>query len=133
MSLDVVDKLLNSLVEIDEEHTICLHGGEPLLIGKKWFAQFIKMIDRHEISQSKSLRLGVQTNGLLIDERWVELFVKGNVDISLSVDGPPEVHDKHPAGLVKIHVMPVLNPDLNPNLNPLPALRIGMKMKIRIK
>jgi len=35
----------------------------------------------------------IQTNGTLIDRRWCDLFRKYNVDIGLSLDGPPDVHD----------------------------------------
>ncbi len=95
MDISIVEKLLSGLHDIPQNfHTFCLHGGEPLLIGKKWFSSFIKLIsDFNATSRGVTVSIAVQTNGLLIDQEWIELFKSGSIGVSVSIDGPEIVHD----------------------------------------
>lgn len=74
--------------------SIGFHGGEPLLINKKEFIwiceEFIK-----EISPLCNLILNIQTNAILIDEEWISIFKKYNIDLGISIDGPKEYNDEH--------------------------------------
>lgn len=72
--------------------TVELHGGEPLLVGKKKF-EFIAatLSSIHGVV----VKLCLQTNGLLLDQEWIELFSKYGVSFSISLDGPPAIADKH--------------------------------------
>jgi uncharacterized protein len=70
-----------------------LHGGEPLLIGKKAFEEIL--INLREGCSSTRLLFHLQTNGLLLDGEWLELFDRFNVTFGLSLDGPPELADRH--------------------------------------
>jgi uncharacterized protein len=58
-----------------------LHGGEPLLLGKRKVEQLFKII------MAKCGQNGIQTNGLLIDNEWIDMFVKYNVNVGVSLDG----------------------------------------------
>jgi len=46
-------------------------------------------------SPSTSVEVGIQTNGVLLDEEAAEILSSAEVGISLSLDGPPVVHDRH--------------------------------------
>lgn len=72
--------------------TIALHGGEPLMMGKKRLIEACEIL-RREIEPHAELVLGVQTNGVLLDEEWIELLTSVDVGISVSLDGPKAVHD----------------------------------------
>jgi uncharacterized protein len=43
----------------------------------------------------KELTLSIQTNGVLIDKEWIEIFKQFDLNVGISVDGPPEYHDKY--------------------------------------
>jgi len=58
-----------------------LHGGEPLILGTKNVEQLLKVI------YDKYQRTSIQTNGLLIDERYIELFTKYKTSVGISLDG----------------------------------------------
>ena len=70
--------------------TIAYHGGEPLLVGKMRFEEFCS--SAREIL-GPNATLAVQSNGLLIDDEWINLFSKYGVVVGLSIDGPPSLHD----------------------------------------
>jgi uncharacterized protein len=79
--------------------TITLHGGEPLLVGKARFRRYVEAI-RGELSDYH-VRLGLQTNAVLLDRDWLDLFDRYAVHFSISLDGPPATNDKFritPAG-----------------------------------
>lgn len=69
------------------------HGGEPTLLPKKRFDRLCTIL-RESLDDVTKLHLGMQTNGTLIDEEWVELFAKHRVMVGVSIDGPKEVHDR---------------------------------------
>src|SRR5262249_11823255 len=37
--------------------------------------------------------IGLQTNGTLLDDGWLDYFATSNIAFSISLDGPPLVHD----------------------------------------
>jgi len=69
------------------------HGGEPLLVGKPRMQRIIDLLRAG--SPRVELRMILQTNGLLLDEEWVELFDHNHVSFGISLDGPPEVGDRY--------------------------------------
>lgn len=72
------------------ETTLIFHGGEPLLVGKRRFELLCRRA--YEVLGS-SARLTIQTNGTLIDDEWAEIFVRHEVHVGVSIDGPQEIHD----------------------------------------
>jgi uncharacterized protein len=96
MSIDVFEKILQRIKEHSSIHdfsnvSISLHGGEPLLVGHDLFTQYQEKIK--EILPNHDLSVGIQTNGVLIDEEYVKIFEKYDVSIGVSLDGPPKVND----------------------------------------
>lgn len=71
---------------------VVFFGGEPLI----QFPRLCEIVDRlREATQAEGLRVTfkMSTNGLLASEEVVEALRQREVFVSLSVDGPPEVHD----------------------------------------
>jgi len=68
-----------------------IHGGEPLLLGPKRFRAILDIL----LKKCTSARLVflLQTNGLLLNEEWLELFARYGVRFGVSVDGAPERAD----------------------------------------
>ena len=69
------------------------HGGEPLLVGKRHMQRIIDTLRAH--CPSVELRMILQTNGVLLDEEWLELFDRNHISFGVSLDGPPELADRH--------------------------------------
>lgn len=74
------------------EFVVELHGGEPLLLGK---ARMRRLLD-NLIAGCAPIKLEflLQTNGLLLDVEWLELFDQYGVHFGIGIDGPPEIADK---------------------------------------
>jgi uncharacterized protein len=71
--------------------SVCLHGGEPLLLGKNKFRDLIGLI-RSQLGQHLG-SLSVQTNAVLIDRDWARLLRELQISVSVSLDGAPDVND----------------------------------------
>ena len=76
----------------DRPLSVVMHGGEPLLLGIDAMAQFLRGLRLH---LREDAGLHVQTNGVLLTTEFIDLFDRYDVGISISLDGPAAVHDKH--------------------------------------
>jgi uncharacterized protein len=97
---DAEDAFCKRLEEHIREHDlkeflIIFHGGEPLLFPKHRFVTFQKKLDAIEERTGCMLPRGVSTNAILIDEEWAKILKEYNINVSVSIDGPPEIHDKY--------------------------------------
>jgi len=73
-------------------------GGEPLLAGIDFFEKVVAYQQHYGLSAQR-VGNNLQTNGLLLNERWARFFRRYNFFIGVSLDGPEEVHNRyrHPA------------------------------------
>jgi uncharacterized protein len=74
--------------------SILFHGGEPLLFGKNRFEAFCGKLRDMEKSLGFELRLSITSNGVLIDAQWAQLLKAFRVAVTISIDGPEQVHDQ---------------------------------------
>jgi uncharacterized protein len=72
--------------------TIEFHGGEPLLQKKKDFIYACETFNR-VLRPFVKLNYMLQTNAMLIDEAWLDIFYQYNIGVGVSIDGPKEYHD----------------------------------------
>ena len=72
---------------------VVIHGGEPLLTGKEWMRRFVNTI-RHALPIGTECKFSLQTNGVLLDSEWIQLFVDHKITVGLSLDGPQHINDK---------------------------------------
>jgi uncharacterized protein len=72
--------------------TVVWHAGEPLTLGTGYYRNAFRTAERHRRSGT-AIAQNFQTNGVLIDEAWCELFREHNIHPGLSIDGPASYHD----------------------------------------
>lgn len=62
-----------------------LHGGEPLTAGRDHVADILREL----AAQPRVVRVSLQTNGVLLDEQWLDLFdsLCPGLQIGISLDG----------------------------------------------
>lgn len=98
MSDEVYDGLLRSIRRYCDDEpgrrmAITFHGGEPTLVGAD---RLVYLADRaREVLGPRLDSLQMQTNGTLIDDEWVAALWRAQVHASVSIDGPPDLHDRN--------------------------------------
>lgn len=95
MSEDTAYAIIDNVFSTPELETVHFgfQGGEPTLSGIEFFEKVFKYIDANKGKVQVSLFL--QTNGILIDEKWAKLFKDYKVLVGLSLDGPAKFHDNN--------------------------------------
>ncbi|WP_082159378.1 FxsB family cyclophane-forming radical SAM/SPASM peptide maturase [Micromonospora sp. HK10] len=99
MSRHVVDRTADRIAEHAERHglsaiELVLHGGEPLLAGADRLAYTVRRV-RAAVGPDVTVRVAIQTNGVRLDRRFLDLFRQLDVGVGVSVDGGRELHDRH--------------------------------------
>ncbi|WP_319802452.1 cyclophane-forming radical SAM/SPASM peptide maturase XyeB [Candidatus Symbiopectobacterium sp. NZEC135] len=99
ISHDVIENLRRFFERASQEYDIetvqvDFHGGEPLMMGKEKFENACKELVSENYNKTK-LNLACQTNAILIDDDWVDIFSKYNISVGISIDGPKHINDRH--------------------------------------
>lgn len=61
-----------------DEVEFCWHGGEPLLVGIDFYRLVIKEQERIATNQRVVFKNTIQTNGILLNDEWLQFFKKKN-------------------------------------------------------
>jgi uncharacterized protein len=72
---------------------VVIHGGEPLLVGTSYLDEWATAL-RESMDGVAEVVLRLQTNGVLLNSDWVELFHRHRIRIGVSLDGPKEQNDR---------------------------------------
>jgi uncharacterized protein len=73
---------------------VSLHGGEPLLAGAGVITDAVTAL-RRAMPFGTQLTINVQTNGVGLDEPFLDLFKRLGILVGVSVDGDRGGHDLH--------------------------------------
>jgi len=95
LSVKTIDVIVNRLFEQSQKQkegfAIVLHGGEPLLLGYERLSLFLEKL-RSKLS-SELYPISLQTNGVLLNSKLLDLFSKTVVSVSVSLDGEQATND----------------------------------------
>jgi uncharacterized protein len=96
MAEDLLELYIRQLLESHEAPnvTIAWQGGEPTLMGLDFFRRSIELVERYR-KPGQEIEHTIQTNGTKIDEAWCAFFREHRFLVGLSMDGPPDVHDRY--------------------------------------
>lgn len=95
MSLDTVRAVFTAVFASGWSHpwlTVIWHAGEPLVMPVAYYEAAFSLI-ASLTPPGIDVRHAIQTNGMLIDAAWCDLFRRWDVGIGVSIDGPREIHD----------------------------------------
>lgn len=72
------------------------HGGEPLLYSTETFFELLEQQRKLRCGLNRHIQIRncIQTNGILLTDQWIKLFLHFNIDVGVSLDFPPEYHNK---------------------------------------
>lgn len=97
ISTETVYNLLRNLSDyyVNEDNKLNVkfiwHGGEPLLLGRNFYEEVVRIIDHFPTLNVKNT---LQTNGTLLNQEWLAFFQRHKFRVGTSLDGPPELHNK---------------------------------------
>jgi len=93
---EVLEEYISQHIEASPDPVIQFswHGGEPTLLGLDYFCRIVEMQRRHR-PPGRRIANGIQTNGTLLDDDWCRFLAAEGFAVGLSLDGPPELHDRH--------------------------------------
>jgi len=68
-------------------------GGECTLMGLDFFRKTLDF-QRNFAKPGQRVANSIQTNATLLDDEWGRFFHESNILVGVSIDGPPEMHDR---------------------------------------
>lgn len=82
-------------IEDGTDLTFAFQGGEPTMAGIEWFQKFIAEVNSKVTLSNKkpNINYAIQTNGILIDEKWCEFLKENNFLVGLSLDCGAAFHN----------------------------------------
>lgn len=99
MSEETVSRLATRIREHAASHGVRdiflnFHGGEPLLVGPTRLNAYATTL-REIVGDNHILHMGVQTNGMLVDDAMCEVLARHDISVSISLDGGKLANDRH--------------------------------------
>ncbi len=88
------EALIRNALSCTQECVFAFQGGEPVLAGLDWFREFVRYVEM-EKTQRQKVYYTIQTNGMLIDEAWLDFLKENHFLVGLSLDGTEEIHNKY--------------------------------------
>ena len=93
MSMQVLETLVKDYMQLGFPVVgFAWQGGEPTLMGVDFFKSAVQLQKEYG-REGQQVSNTLQTNGLLLDERWCRFFHDNNFLLGISIDGPREFHD----------------------------------------
>ena len=92
IDLEIVKRLIAQSAALDEGTIVFIwHGGEPLLMGLRFFEAIVDLQNQFP----KQFINAVQTNGLSLNERYVNFFKTNSFKVAVSLDIPRDRHNQN--------------------------------------
>ncbi len=93
MSDEVLDKLVGSYVGLRfGASSFAWQGGEPTLMGLDFYKKVVEVQQKYG-ADGQVVTNALQTNGILLDEKWCRFLAEYKFLVGISCDGPKEYHD----------------------------------------
>src|SRR5437870_386632 len=93
MSDEVLEAYVKQQIEGQKgsEVLFAWQGGEPTLMGVEFYEKGVALQRRY--ADGRRVQNSLQTNGVLLDDRWGEFLRRENFLVGISIDGPQPLHD----------------------------------------
>jgi uncharacterized protein len=89
--IEAVRERIFRRLSADASPAVVWHAGEPTAAPIRWYEHaYARLADVSPPLAS----FAMQSNGIVIDQKWIDLLRRTNTNISLSIDGPQRFHDE---------------------------------------
>ncbi|HUW18861.1 MAG TPA: anaerobic sulfatase maturase [Sedimentisphaerales bacterium] len=93
MSDEVLEKLVRDYMKLGfPEAGFAWQGGEPTLMGLDFYERAVELQKQHG-SAGQVVSNALQTNAILLDDKWCRFLHNNKFLVGISIDGPKELHD----------------------------------------
>ena len=95
MSDEVLENFIRQYIQSQdgEEIIFSWQGGEPTLMGLEFFEKVVELQKKYQPKHQR-IENDLQTNGVLINDKWAAFLKAHNFLVGVSIDGPREIHDR---------------------------------------
>lgn len=97
-TLDTVLEAVLTSPYARDDFTVLWHAGEPLAVPRSFYDDATAAIEASRRRHGRSglhIAQGLQTNAILIDQAWCDCFLRNDIQVGISLDGPAFLHDAH--------------------------------------
>ena len=95
MTMDTLERLVDTYLFYSWPNSVfAFQGGEPTLAGLPFFRKLIEFQKQYG-RNGQTVSNSMQTNGMLLDQSWCDLFLSYNWLLGVSLDGPEPLHDQY--------------------------------------
>jgi uncharacterized protein len=95
MTIETLERLVDSYLFYSYPQSVfAFQGGEPTLAGLPFFQKLVELEKRYG-RDGQSVSNAIQTNGILLDKHWCDLFREYEWLVGVSLDGPEAVNDRY--------------------------------------
>lgn len=88
LEIESVFKFLNLAAKQYDNINVLIHGGEPTLCGIEYIRSIFNYEKELQKKYSVIFKNTIQTNGVLLNDEWINLFIENKVNVGISFDGP---------------------------------------------
>lgn len=88
LDIAVLDRFLDITLPHFKSLTIVWHGGEPTFVGSDYFERCIDLVENKRKQYGTIIDHAMQTNGTLLNQRFIDIIKKYNIGVGISYDGP---------------------------------------------
>ena len=93
MTHDTLERLVDTYLFYSYPNSVfAFQGGEPTLAGLPFFEKLVELQKQYG-RDGQNVSNSMQTNAVLIDRNWCDLFRSFNWLLGVSMDGPEDIHD----------------------------------------
>ncbi|MBI1899431.1 MAG: anaerobic sulfatase maturase [Acidobacteria bacterium] len=93
MTVDTLERLVDTYLFYSYPNSVfAFQGGEPTLAGLPFFEKLVEFQQQFG-RDGQNVSNALQTNAILLDDNWCQLFHSYNWLLGVSIDGPEEMHD----------------------------------------
>jgi uncharacterized protein len=93
MTLETLERLVDGYLFYSYPNSVfAFQGGEPTLAGLPFFEKLVSF-QQQQGRNGQSVSNAMQTNGMLLDKNWCDLFRSYHWLLGVSLDGPEAIHD----------------------------------------
>lgn len=94
MTIDLLETAIKQvLTQGKQEVAFGWQGGEPTLMGLDFFQRAVEF--QQHYGHRQIIGNGLQTNGLLLNNKWAKFLREFNFLVGLSLDGPEHIHNRY--------------------------------------